>query len=301
MANFELLLEAERRGILPPDKLALLTEAKARGLVGGPPEPQVVQKKPEDVGYLEGAKESFKRGFGGYSKSASGTSLAASSVLGNEEAARKKMADIKTEQKKVEEKPGLTVEDLERIYAEKGLGAAAGQVPKYISQQFLQAAPEMAGPLAVGAAVTPFLSPIGGTIAGIGAYGLQQFGHFLVRQAEEKNDPKELEVAKAALGAAATAPAGYFIDKWTAGIGGMPKKIAGEQLLKELTARQIAAKTGKRVAGGATLGIIAEAPVEVLEQAAERYQAGLPLTGEEANKEYKEAFFGAAAVGGTLG
>jgi hypothetical protein len=35
MAKMELLLEAERRGILPPDKAELLSEARRRGLVGG--------------------------------------------------------------------------------------------------------------------------------------------------------------------------------------------------------------------------------------------------------------------------
>lgn len=35
MANLQLLLEAERRGILPPDKAALLAEARRRGLVPG--------------------------------------------------------------------------------------------------------------------------------------------------------------------------------------------------------------------------------------------------------------------------
>lgn len=35
--DFELLLEAERRGILPPDKAELLTEARRRGLVPGEP------------------------------------------------------------------------------------------------------------------------------------------------------------------------------------------------------------------------------------------------------------------------
>jgi hypothetical protein len=105
MSKLEILLEAERRGMLSGDNLELLTEARARGLVGGRPAPQVVQTKPEDVGYLEGGKEALIRGAKGYGKSASGTSLAVSSVLGNEEAARKKMADIKAEQKKVEEKP----------------------------------------------------------------------------------------------------------------------------------------------------------------------------------------------------
>ena len=37
MANLDLYLEAERRGILPPDKAALLNEARSRGLVPGAP------------------------------------------------------------------------------------------------------------------------------------------------------------------------------------------------------------------------------------------------------------------------
>jgi hypothetical protein len=131
-------------------------------------------------------------------------------------------------------------------------------------------------------------------------YGVQQFGNFLVRQAQEKKDPKELELTKAALTAAGTAPIGYFADRFTLGLGGPTKKI-GEQILKELSARQLAGEVGKGVVGGATKGIIAESPTEVLEQAAERYQAGLSLTGPDAMSEYKNAFFGAAAAGGGIG
>ena len=41
MPNMELLLEAEKRGILPPEKAGLLQEARKRGLApGGTPEPQ---------------------------------------------------------------------------------------------------------------------------------------------------------------------------------------------------------------------------------------------------------------------
>jgi Large polyvalent protein associated domain 39 len=299
---------AENRGYTP-EELGLVPKAPAQrgytpeelGLVPKKEEPKVVQKKPEDVGLLESIVPSLKRGLGGYEESGAGISLAASSVLGNEEAARKKMEAIKAENKKVEEKPGLSVADLERIYEEKGLTSAAGQVPKYITQQLLQSGPEMAGPLAVGAGVSMVATPLVGTLAGMGTYGIQQFGHFLARQAEEKKDPKELEVTKAAIAAGVTAPLGYMIDKWTAGLTSLGEKKAGEEILKELTARQIAARTGKRAVVGATEGIIAEAPLEVVEQAAERYQAGLSLTGEDAYKEYKEAFFGAAAAGGTIG
>ena len=231
----------------------------------------------------------------------SGLSLAKEATIGTEAETARKMQAIKVAQQQQPQTPQLSAADIERVYKEQGLGAAAAQVPKYISESILQSAPQMAVPLAAGAAASPFLTPIGGALVGMGTYGIQQFGNFLVRQAQEKNNPKDLEVAKAATTAAITAPLGYYADKFTAGIGGMVEKKAGEEILKELTARQIAAKVGKRAAVGATEGIIAEAPVEVLEQAAERYQAGLSLTGEDAMKEYKEAFFGAAAAGAGIG
>ena len=257
--------------------------------------------KAEEVGFIPGSAAALKGGIESLGDVYSGLSLAKEATLGTEAETARKMQAIKAAQQQKPETPQLSAADIERIYKEQGLGAAAAQVPKYISESILQSAPQMAVPLAAGAAATPFLSPVGGAVVGMGVYGIQQFGNFLVRQAEEKNNPKELEVAKAATTAAITAPLGYYADKFTAGLGGMLEKKAGEEILKELTARQIAAKVGKRAVMGATEGIIAEAPVEVLEQAAERYQAGLSLTGEDAMKEYKEAFFGAAAAGAGIG
>jgi len=263
-----------------------------------------ILKKPgraaEDVGFLEGTKAAIGRGIGSLGEMASGLGLAKTAITGTEAETKAKMEAIKAEQQKPEAAPGMTVEDFQRIYKDKGLFAAAKEVPKYISEQVVQSAPQMAGPLAVGAATSPFLTPVGGAIAGMATYGIQQFGNFLVRQAQEKKDPKELELTKAALTAAGTAPIGYFADRFTAGLGGPSKKI-GEQILKELSARQVAGEVGKGVVGGATRGIIAESPTEVLEQAAERYQAGLSLTGPDAMSEYKNAFFGAAAAGGGIG
>ena len=257
--------------------------------------------KPEDVGFLTGSAAALKRGIESLGDVYSGLSLAKEATIGTEAETARKMQAIKVAQQQQPQTPQLSSADIERVYKEQGLGAAAAQVPKYISESILQSAPQMAVPLAAGAAASPFLTPIGGALVGMGTYGIQQFGNFLVRQAQEKNNPKDLEVAKAATTAAITAPLGYYADKFTAGIGGMVEKKAGEEILKELTARQIAAKIGKRAAVVATEGIIAEAPVEVLEQAAERYQAGLSLTGEDAMKEYKEAFFGAAAAGAGIG
>ena len=266
-----------------------------------------ILKKPgraaEDVGFLEGTKAAIGRGIDsltGESGMLAGLGLAKTALTGTEAQTKAKMDAIKADQQKPDAAPGMTVEDFQRIYKDKGLLTAAKEVPKYISEQIAQSAPQMAGPLAVGAATSPFLTPVGGVIAGMATYGVQQLGNFLVRQAQEKNDPKELELAKAALTAAGTAPLGYFADRFTVGLGGSTKKI-GEEILQELSARQVAGEVGKGVAKGATRGIIAEAPTEVLEQAAERYQAGLSLTGPEAKNEYMNAFFGAAAAGGGIG
>lgn len=258
------------------------------------------KRKSEDVGYFEGLAGAAKRGIESVADVGSGLSLAGSAAVGADESAREKMAAIKEEAKKEAETPATSFADLERIYEEKGLLSALGQVPKYTTEQVISSAPQMAIPLAAGAAASPFLTPIGGMLVGMGVYGVQQFGNFIMRQAQEKESPADLELSKAALAAGATAPLGYLVDRWTAGLGGLGPKKAGAEIAKELTARQAAAAAGKRVLTGAAEGIIAEAPLEVLEQAAERWQAGLDLTGDDAYKEYKEAFFGAAAAGAAI-
>ncbi len=265
------------------------------------------QKAPENVGFFEAIPAALGRGFESFGEMTTGLGLAGKQITGQTEEVRKVMAEAKKE--KPQEKPGMTVADFERIAADQGFAAAAAQAPKYIVEQVLQSAPQMATPIAVGAAVSPFLSPVGGAIAGIATYGVQQFGNFLMRQAQEKQNPEELELTKAALTAGGTAPIGYFADRFTLGLTSLGK-AAGEEAIKELAARRVAGEIGaagvaKGVAGqaakGATLGIIAEAPTEVLESVAERYQAGLSLSGEDALNEYKESFFGAAGAGAGLG
>jgi hypothetical protein len=262
--------------------------------------------RPEDVGILTGAGAALKRGFESFGDIASGFGLAGAKLFGTDEEARQKMEEIKKEQAVAPETPMMTVADFERIASEKGVLEAAKEAPKYILEQLGLSAPQMAVPIAVGAGATALAAPTGplapviGAAAGIGAYGLQQFGNFLVTQAVEKNDPEELDLAKAAIAAGGTAPLGYFVDRFIVGLGGVGKN-AGKEAAKELASRSVALQTGKRVAGGAAVGIIAEAPTEVLEQVAERWQAGKDLTDEDAYREYKEAFFGAAAIGGTIG
>lgn len=270
--------------------------------IGKPP---ADTRKAEDVGAFERIGTSFKRGFEGLGDVASGLGLAGTAMFGSKEDAAKKMADIKAEQEAQRRgTPTLTAADIQRIAEERGLVSAGAQVPSYIAEQILQSAPQMAIPLAVGAgaaAVSGPFAPIVGPVAGITAYGIQQFGNFLVRQAEAKKDPEELEIAKAAITAGGTAPIGYFADKFTAGLGNIGSKKAMSEIYAELGRRGVIKEVGGRAAKGAGVGIIAEAPTEVLEQAAERWQAGLSLNDEDAMREYKEAFFGAAAAGAGIG
>ena len=268
------------------------------------------QKAPENVGFFEGAGAALGRGFESFGEMTTGLGLAGKQITGQTEEVRKVMAEAKKE--KPQEKPGMTVADFERIASEQGFAAAAAQAPKYIVEQVLQSAPQMATPLIAGAGAAalsgPF-APIVGPVVGVGTYAVQQFGNFLMRQAQEKQDPEELELTKAALTAGGTAPIGYFADRFTLGLTSFGK-AAGEEAIKELAARRAAGEigavgvakgVGAQAAKGATLGVIAEAPTEVLESVAERYQAGLELSGKDAVNEYKEAFFGAAAAGGALG
>lgn len=276
--------------------------------VASAPRPNV---KPEELGAGERLKAAGKRGIESFGEMVGGLGLAKETLTGDTEAARSRMQGIQA-QKQLEERQGsktLSAADIGRIYEQQGLLSAAGKLPSYIGEQILQSAPQMAGPLAVGAATSPFLTPVGGAVAGIATYGVQQFGNFLVRQAENRKDPEELELAKAAMTAAGTAPLGYFADRFATGLSGVGKN-AGKQAVAELAKRKalgeagagaVAKEVGKGAFKGATVGVIAEAPTEFLESVAERWQAGLSLDNEEAKNEYIEALFGGAAVGGGLG
>jgi hypothetical protein len=267
-----------------------------------PEEPVAGPKAAEDVGFFEGIGAATRRGLSSFGDIGSGIGLATEHLTGSEAETRRKMQAIKADQRKAEMTPGMTFEKLQQLYGKEGALEVLSQMPKYIVEQILQSAPQMATPLAATAVTSPFLTPIGGAAVGVGVYALQQFGNFMVRQAQEKDDPKELEVAKAAMTAAGTAPLGYFADRFTFGLGSIGKN-AGKEAVEELAARTMTGtvtNAAKKIGGGVVSGVIAEAPTEVLEQVAERYQAGLDLTGKDAEKEYLEAFFGAAAAGGGI-
>jgi len=258
-----------------------------------------ILKKPEP-GFIDRSKQAFKTGLEQIPESLAGIELGGRAALGQKEEASRQAAAIRAQEQQQKPIAPISYEELEKTYGKDGAIEVLKKLPAYISEQILQSAPSMAVPLAAAAAVTPFTSPLGGLLAGIGTYGTQQFGQFMRRQAQEGATGETLAPGKAAAVAAATAPIGFFADKFLIGLGKFPNKILGSEALAELAKRTGQSLPG-RITTGATLGIIAEAPTEVLEQMAERYQAGLALDTEDAYREYKEAFAGAAAVGGVGG
>ena len=262
------------------------------------------ETKPEDAGFLARTKQALTEGFESFGGVKRGLELGSVATDKDMAAAAAKMQEIKAKGEVPPAVQTLSASDIQRIAEEKGILPAGMQVPSFIVEQILKSGPEMAVPLLTGYAATVLSAPTGiaapfiGAAVGIGTYGVQQYGHFMERQALEKNAPQELDPASAKKWAAITAPLGYVVDRFTLGLGKGGVK-AGQAVVKELAERK-----GAAIAKGAGVGAVkglSEVPTEVLEQAAERYQAGLPLSGDEANKEYFEAGWGALAVGSGLG
>jgi Large polyvalent protein associated domain 38 len=262
------------------------------------------ETKPEDAGFLARTKQALTEGFESFGGVKRGLELGSVATDQDMAAAAAKMQEIKTKGEVPPAVQTLSASDIQRIAEEKGIIPAGMKIPSYVVEQILKSGPEMAVPLLTGYAATVLSAPTGiaapfiGAAVGIGTYGVQQYGHFMERQALEKNAPQELDPASAKKWAAITAPLGYIVDRFTLGLGKGGAK-AGQAVVKELAERK-----GAAIAKGAGVGAVkglSEVPTEVLEQAAERYQAGLPLSGDEANKEYFEAGWGALAVGSGLG
>jgi len=248
----------------------------------------------------ERLKGAAARGLEAVPESFAGVGLGLKSALGMA-GAGEQAAAIREEAKKPQV-PGTSWESIEQAYEKEGLLSALKKAPSFVGEKILESAPSMAVPLAAGAAagaVSGPLAPIVAPLAGIGTYGVQQFGQFMRRQAEEGATADTLAPGKAAVASAVSAPLGYFADRFTLGLSKLPTKAIGNEIAAEL-AKRTSGVAGRAVKG-ATLGIVAEAPTEVLEQAAERWQAGLSLTDEDAKREYKEAAAGAIAIGGVGG
>jgi hypothetical protein len=209
--------------------------------------------------------------------------------------------------------PGASLERVKQAYEQQGLIPAAKEIARQIPSALAEQAPNIAATLAgarTGAMVgAPFGGPVGALVGGVAGAALpslvQLYGANLERQFEEKAP----EISRAgALGAAvpgaALEVASQFIPLGRGWVG----KLLGPNAEKALArgsdaAVERAAKESlaSSLATGTITGSLAEIPTEVAQQMLERYQAGLSLTDEAAQKEYGEAAYGAALVGGPFG
>lgn len=222
--------------------------------------------------------------------------------------------------KKISEEAGegVSFEALKKVYEKEGLlsaaGEALGQIPRAVAGQVPQLAAMAAGAKAgamAGTAVAPGAGTVVGGILGAGATLLPQFlGSNVERQAQEqmeRGEAPKIDLAKAGVAAAGQAA---FEGAGTAFVLGKRVVkgvlgIADDAALATTKARQEMVKAAERsLAGAAGRGAVrgaAEIPVEVAQQVIERAQAGLDVTSPDALKEYGEAAYQAALVGGAMG
>lgn len=219
-------------------------------------------------------------------------------------------------------KDETSLDALKERYQKEGLFAAGKelvrQVPLAVAEQLPQAGVSLGGAFGgarlgamAGSVAGPVGAGVGATVGGLaGAFApswLQQFGTNLSRQAAEG---KTIDASSAAAAAAAqagieTAAGAFILGKQMVG------KILGrpaEKALDSTAGRALAEQSLKRtLATGAARATAVEVPTEVTQAMLERLQAGLPLTSDDALKEYGDTayktalsapvFGGAARVG----
>jgi hypothetical protein len=318
---YEQLVEADAKGDI---ETAKQLQTQMRSLLSKEPEvteqPKTTQPKPEDVGFLARAGESLKQGVTSFGDIKRGYELGSAKDRGDLKAAASKMEEIKT---KAAEPftPTLTAADINRIAHEKGLLPASAEVPSFIVEQVLKSGPQFAVPLLTSLLVgtgtamvtgpaAPVAAPVAATLAGMGAYGLQQYGNFMSTQGLVKQAPEDLNPNEARKWAAITAPLGFLVDKFVGGIGsklgqkGMMSKVTQEIAKRKAAGEGVTGAVIKEVSKAGGVGVakgITEMPTEMLEQAAEIYQAGGDLTTEESKAQIFEAGWSGLAAGSGLG
>jgi hypothetical protein len=156
----------------------------------------------------------------------------------------------------------------------------------------------------------PIAAPVAATIAGIGAYGLQQYGNFMSTQGLVNKAPEDLDTDQARTWAALTAPLGFIVDRFVGGIGSkfgqkaMMNKVTQEIAKRKAAGEGVTAAVTKEIGKATVKGVgrgISEMPTEMLEQAAEIHQAGGDLSTEESRSQIFEAGWAGLAVGSGIG
>lgn len=229
-----------------------------------------------------------------------------------EEAARAGLERSQQIEEEAGEGPSLA--RIGRVYEERGLLPAAGQVlsdiPRFLAQQAPQIGATIGGArlgAMAGSAFGPAGTLIGGGVGAIGANVLPMFGSAVQRQAAtqiEEGKPVDISLGRAA---AATAGSAALEAAGTAGVLGknLVKRVLGvgdDAALAAARSKEDLVKAAQAtITGGAIRGAAVEMPVEVAQSVLDRWQAGLDVTGEDALAEYGESMYAAGLVGGPIG
>lgn len=208
--------------------------------------------------------------------------------------------------------PGANLERVKQVYEQKGLFPAAKEVVSQIPTALAEQTPNIAATFAAartGAMAGAPLGPMGALIGGLAGASLPSLVQLYSANLERQFEEKTPEISRAgALGAAVPGAALEVASQFIPMGRGLVGKLLGPNAEKALArgsneAIERAAKESlaSSLATGTITGALAEIPTEVAQQMLERYQAGLSLTDEAAQKEYGEAAYGAALVGGPFG
>lgn len=208
-------------------------------------------------------------------------------------------------QEAIKERPGASLDEIKRIYEEKGFLPAAKEAVTQLPAGLAEQAPNIGAMIASGRlgamAGAPF-GPIGAVVGGLGGAFLPSFvtqaGSDIERRRQE-GQPLNL----AASYGAAIPQAALDVGAMEFGLGKL-FKISPTTLGTE-AAEKLAKESLLKAAGKGTLKTAAfEMPTEITQQMLERAQAGLPLTTPDAVKEYTDVAYAAgllSPLGGVSG
>ena len=252
-----------------------------------------LKNKPiETAGPVEAAIGSFKR-LG--SSALTGVQL----PFGASEAAMEGIS----RQKDITEKPAGSLEAVKQAYEQRGFLPAAKEVvtqmPGVIAEQVplvgsMYAGAKAGAMLPVPPQLKPFTMIAGSILGPLLSYA----GSSAERKAEEQIAKGE-KVDVGAAGAFASGAGQAALDRLSLGLSGLSRVFG-------ISAKDLASEAGQKIAKesfatalakGTLKTELAEIPTEIAQQAIERYYAGLPITGEEALKEYGEIAYQTSLMG----
>lgn len=217
--------------------------------------------------------------------------------IGGEEAAARGVA----RQEAITERPAASLDEIKRIYEQKGLLPAAKEAASQLPASLAEQAPfigTMIGGARLGSLAGSAFGPVGTVVGGLAGAAISPFlsaaGSNIERQAQEDlKSGKPISIDRTRAYLTALPQAALDVGAMELGLGralGISKMgtEAAEKMAQESLKKSIAVGMGKTA--------LAEVPTEVTQQMLERYQAGLPLTDADALKEYKDTAYQAVLL-----